>query len=55
MIIGDAAYKFNPISGHGRNSAIEDAAILADQLHALYSNKAKSHMSEDFAKAFKET
>lgn len=53
ITIGDAAHKvppvsppaaskltniqFNPIDGQGGNSAIEDAAVLADQLHALVS------------------
>ncbi|KAJ8109014.1 hypothetical protein OPT61_g7762 [Boeremia exigua] len=34
MTIGDAAHKFNPLSGQGGNSAIEDAAVLADQLYS---------------------
>ncbi|KAJ4411603.1 hypothetical protein N0V91_001388 [Didymella pomorum] len=38
ITIGDAAHKFNPIGGQGGNSAIEDAAVFADQLYALISN-----------------
>ncbi|PLB47722.1 FAD/NAD(P)-binding domain-containing protein [Aspergillus steynii IBT 23096] len=30
ILIGDAFHKFNPLTGQGGNSAIEDAALLAD-------------------------
>lgn len=33
--IGDAVHKFNPIGGQGGNSAIEDAAVLANHIHNL--------------------
>ncbi|CAN9080337.1 unnamed protein product [Alternaria alternata] len=55
MTIGDAAHKFNPISGHGGNSAIEDAAVLADQLHALFNRKGESITDADFVEAFQTT
>ncbi|KAI8931125.1 hypothetical protein NX059_011479 [Plenodomus lindquistii] len=35
ITIGDAAHKFNPIGGQGGNSAIEDAAVLANHLHDM--------------------
>ncbi|OAK96962.1 FAD/NAD(P)-binding domain-containing protein [Phaeosphaeriaceae sp. SRC1lsM3a] len=35
VTIGDAAHKLNPIGGQGGNSAIEDAAVLTNQLFKL--------------------
>lgn len=32
VTIGDAAHKFNPINGQGGNNAIEDCAVLVNQL-----------------------
>ncbi|RHZ50362.1 hypothetical protein CDV55_100612 [Aspergillus turcosus] len=32
ILIGDSFHKFNPLTGHGGNSAIEDAALLGDLL-----------------------
>ncbi|KAJ8106624.1 hypothetical protein OPT61_g9413 [Boeremia exigua] len=57
MTIGDAAHKFNPIGGQGGNSAIEDAAVLADQLYALSTGKGDSTNFTDanVGKAFAET
>ncbi|KAF3045925.1 hypothetical protein E8E12_007443 [Didymella heteroderae] len=49
ITIGDAAHKFNPIGGQGGNSAIEDAAVLADQLHALISSSSESTSLSDAA------
>ena len=39
MLVGDSAHKFNPISGEGGNSAVEDAAVLAGRLHQLLESK----------------
>ncbi|KAH6638911.1 hypothetical protein C7974DRAFT_123267 [Boeremia exigua] len=57
MTIGDAAHKFNPIGGQGGNSAIEDAVVLADQLHTLLQSKDKSTPLTDanIVHAFQET
>lgn len=35
LTIGDAAHKFNPIGGQGGNQAIEDCAVLINQLTEL--------------------
>ncbi|KAI8933146.1 hypothetical protein NX059_009787 [Plenodomus lindquistii] len=37
--IGDAAHKYNPLTGHGGNSAIEDGAVLANLLHKALASK----------------
>ncbi|KAJ4993560.1 FAD binding domain protein [Stagonosporopsis vannaccii] len=57
MTIGDAAHKFNPIGGQGGNSAIEDAAVLADQLHVLLAREEQptSITDTDIVKVFQET
>ncbi|KNG47715.1 fad binding domain-containing protein, partial [Stemphylium lycopersici] len=46
ITIGDAAHKFNPIGGQGGNSAIEDAAVLSNQLYCLLKADASSAFSE---------
>ncbi|KAJ4354876.1 hypothetical protein N0V95_003410 [Ascochyta clinopodiicola] len=57
ITIGDAAHKFNPIGGQGGNSAIEDAAVLANQLHKLISNsdKVAGFADAEVSQAFQET
>ncbi|KAF1850137.1 FAD/NAD(P)-binding domain-containing protein [Cucurbitaria berberidis CBS 394.84] len=42
ITIGDAAHKFNPINGQGGNSAIEDAAVLTNELFTLLKGKGKN-------------
>lgn len=46
MTIGDAAHKFEPISGQGGNSAIETAAVLVSNLATMLKSKAHpSHIT----------
>ncbi|KAF3053971.1 hypothetical protein E8E11_000876 [Didymella keratinophila] len=46
ITIGDAAHKFNPIGGQGGNSAIEDAAVLADRLHKVISTSNMTSLTD---------
>ncbi|KAL0573426.1 hypothetical protein V5O48_008520 [Marasmius crinis-equi] len=39
VTLGDASHKFNPIDGHGGNSAVESAAVLANELVRLTKSK----------------
>lgn len=71
ITIGDAAHKvrllssltaskltwiqFNPIGGQGGNSAIEDAAVLANQLHALVSSSNTGPTDAQISQALAET
>ncbi|KAK0664378.1 FAD-dependent monooxygenase andE [Lasiodiplodia hormozganensis] len=57
ITIGDAAHKFNPISGQGGNSAIESAATLATELVSmLKALPEKSRPSDaDITAAFQKT
>ncbi|KAF9698911.1 hypothetical protein EKO04_003285 [Ascochyta lentis] len=57
MTIGDAAHKLNPISGQGGNSAIEDAACLANQIHLLTQpgHEQNTWTDSDFVAAFTTT
>ncbi|KAH7086113.1 FAD binding domain-containing protein [Paraphoma chrysanthemicola] len=57
ITIGDAAHKFNPLGGQGGNHAIEDAAVLADQLYLLFggSEKHTSFTDADITQAFHTT
>ncbi|XPS80795.1 hypothetical protein M3J07_012766 [Ascochyta lentis] len=47
ITIGDAAHKFNPIGGQGGNSAIEDAAVLANQLCKLFVSEDETYNFSD--------
>ncbi|EKG09674.1 Monooxygenase FAD-binding protein [Macrophomina phaseolina MS6] len=56
-IIGDAAHKFNPISGQGGNSAIETAAVLATNVAQMVKAQSDggSPSDADITVAFQKT
>ncbi|KAJ6170735.1 Monooxygenase FAD-binding [Penicillium canescens] len=45
VLIGDAFHKFNPLTGQGGNSAIEDAALLGDILKEAVQNDIRPNNS----------
>ncbi|KAL1630653.1 hypothetical protein SLS54_000524 [Diplodia seriata] len=55
MTIGDAAHKFEPISGQGGNSAIETAAVLVNNLTSMMENHPEGLSDADLDKVFSET
>ncbi|KAL1644187.1 hypothetical protein SLS58_004467 [Diplodia intermedia] len=55
MTIGDAAHKFEPISGQGGNSAIETAAVLVNNLTSMMANHPEGLSDADLDKVFSET
>ncbi|KAF4540041.1 FAD binding domain containing protein [Lasiodiplodia theobromae] len=55
MTIGDAAHKFEPISGQGGNSAIETAAALVNNLTSMMKSRPEGLADADFDKVFSET
>ncbi|KAL4993921.1 hypothetical protein BDV10DRAFT_12813 [Aspergillus recurvatus] len=38
LLLGDSAHRMHPVSGHGGNAAIEDAAFLANRLQEVLEN-----------------
>ncbi|KAH7012377.1 FAD binding domain-containing protein [Macrophomina phaseolina] len=55
ITIGDAVHKFNPISGQGGNSAIETAAILANNLTRVMKSQPEGLSDEHVQTIFSET
>ncbi|OAQ60322.1 FAD binding domain-containing protein [Pochonia chlamydosporia 170] len=54
VLIGDSVHKFDPVTGHGANSAVESAAALADNLSAMMTSR--NHLSaEDIESVFSQT
>ncbi|CCT63537.1 uncharacterized protein FFB20_03024 [Fusarium fujikuroi] len=54
ITIGDAAHKFEPLTGHGGNSAIETAASLVNHLTGEYSKWSVKNIESAFAAVQKE-
>ncbi|EOD44034.1 putative fad binding domain protein [Neofusicoccum parvum UCRNP2] len=55
MTIGDAAHKFEPISGQGGNSAIETAAVLVNNLTRMMKSHPQVMSDADITSVFAET